>query len=134
MRTGGRRGVPNVLPQKTLKNLVPKMQYNTKKMTPPPLDFLATPSTPSKEFENDCASMPKFLGAHMLFGQTLRGSHYFVFYCIFMKPWGSYVLLPYSLPPPVPPCASTVQMLMTTTTTTTKMWAENKSFVKGVWS
>jgi hypothetical protein len=24
-----------------------------------PLDFLATARTPSKEFENDCASMPK---------------------------------------------------------------------------
>ena len=25
----------------------------------PPLDFLTTPSTPSKEFENDCATMVK---------------------------------------------------------------------------
>jgi hypothetical protein len=28
-----------------------------KKETPPPPDFLTTPSTPSKEVENECATM-----------------------------------------------------------------------------
>jgi hypothetical protein len=42
--------------KKTLKNCNIKMQQNTKIEDPLP-DFLTTPCTPSKEFENDCASM-----------------------------------------------------------------------------
>jgi hypothetical protein len=53
---GRRRGAPHVPPQKTLKNCNIKMQENTK-IEDPLLDFFTTPCTPSKEFENDCASM-----------------------------------------------------------------------------
>jgi hypothetical protein len=60
-RGGGRggwraRGAPHVPPQKTLKNCNIKMQHNTKIEGPLP-DYFTTPCTPSKEFENDCASM-----------------------------------------------------------------------------
>jgi hypothetical protein len=51
-------GAPHAPPQKTLKNCKIKMQLNTKIEDPFP-DFLKTPCTPSKEFENACASMNK---------------------------------------------------------------------------
>jgi hypothetical protein len=52
----GRRGAPHVPHQKTSKDWIVKMQENTKIEDPLPY-FLTTPSTPSKEFENDCINV-----------------------------------------------------------------------------
>jgi hypothetical protein len=55
-RGRGMRVAPHVPPQKTLKNLVIKMQWSTK-IEDPQRRFPHNPKYPSKEFENDCASM-----------------------------------------------------------------------------
>ncbi len=54
MHTGGERGsgLPHVPPQKTSKNAI-KHEYT---LEDPP-SFFHIPQYPSKEFENDCASM-----------------------------------------------------------------------------
>ena len=53
---GGERGTStSCIPQKTSKNLVIKCNKTLKIRTP--LDFCTTPIPPSKEFENDCASL-----------------------------------------------------------------------------
>jgi hypothetical protein len=55
-RGGGDAGAPHLPPQKTLTNCNIKNAIRHENRGPHPR-FFTTPSTPSKEFENDCASM-----------------------------------------------------------------------------